>query len=276
MLDGNITMNIIACIKLVPDPETPASAYGIDHEAQRITLPNNLPLVISPFDENAVEAGLQLKEAVGGKLTVISLATKPAPEVIRALRHALAMGADRAILLDDPACEGGDSHSTAYTLAMAIKKLGDYDLILCGRQAADWDAGQVGLGIAVILNLPAATPVRKIEASNGSVRVECITEDGYELLELPLPSVLALSNEANTPRLAPLRGVITAAKQEIPTWTAIDIDADAAKLGAPGARISIVELAIPTHEGICEFITGDSSEEAAIKLVERLRSEKVI
>jgi len=186
------------------------------------------------------------------------------------------MGADRAVLLCDPEFEGGDSHSTAYSLAMAIKKLAEYDLILCGRQATDWDAGQVGLGIAEILDLPAATPIRKIDAGDSSIQVECITENGYELLEMPLPSLLAVSNEANTPRLAPLRGVLTAAKQEIPTWTATDICADSTKIGARGARTSIIELDIPTHEGACEFVTGETFEEAAIKLVERLRAEKII
>jgi len=269
-------MNIVACIKLVTDPEAPASSYGVDNETKRITLPKEVSLVISSFDENAVEAGLQLREAVGGKLTVISLATNPAPDVIRALRHTLAMGAGSAVMLDDPAFNGGDSHSTAYTLAMAIKKLGEYDLILCGRQAADWDAGQVGLGIAEILGIPAVTPVRKIEAVDGSVRAERIIEDGYQVLELPLPSLLAVSNEINTPRLAPLRGIMDAAKKEIPTWTASDINLDVARTGALGARTSIVELAIPTYEGICQFITGENLEEAAIRLVEMLRSEKII
>ena len=269
-------MNIVACIKLVPDPEVPASAYRVDQEAKRIIFPDGVSIVISPFDENAIEAGLQLKEAVGGKLTVISLATNPTPDVIRALRHTLAMGADSAFILDDSAFEGGDTHSTAYTLAMAIKKLGEYGLILCGRQAADWDAGQVGLGIAEILDIPAATPVRKIEAIDGGVRVECITEDGFQLLELPLPSVLAVSNEVNTPRLASLRGILDAAKKEITTWTATDIYADMARIGVAGARTSIVELGIPTREGICHFITGENLEEAAINLVESLRNEKII
>ncbi len=269
-------MKIVACIKQVPDPETPATDYNIDQEAKKIALPNDVPLVISPFDANAVEAGIQLKEEVDGSLTVISLATTPAPEIIRDLRHTLAMGADHAILLDDQAFEGGDSHSTAYSLAMAIKKLGEYDLIVCGRQAADWDAGQVALGIAEILGIPAASPVRKIEAGEGCIRVECIIDNGYEVLELPLPAVLAVSNEANTPRIPALGGIKRAAKKEIPSWGSTDFDVEAARIGVSGTRTTIESLEIPQYESICEFVTGEDLDEAAVNLVTRLREEQIL
>ncbi len=269
-------MDIVACIKQVPDPETPATDYNIDPEEKKIILPNDVELVISPFDANAVEAGIQLKEELGGTMTVISLATTPGPEVIRDLRHTLAMGADHAVMLDDPVFEGGDSHSTAYSLAMAIKKLGDYDLILCGRQAADWDAGQVALGIAEMLSIPAATPVRKIEAGEGCVRVECIIDGGYEVLELPLPSVLAVSNEANMPRIPALGGIKRAAKKEIPSWVSTDMGADVERIGVSGTRTTIESLEIPQYDSICEFITGEDFDEAAVNLVMRLREEKII
>lgn len=269
-------LNIVVCIKQVPYPDTPASAYGINQEAKKIMLPGDVPLVVSPFDENAVEAGIQLKEQVGGKVTVISLATQPSSEVIRDLRHTIAMGADEAILLDDAAFEGGDSHATAYSLAMAIKKIGDFDVILCGRQAADWDAGQVGLGIAEILNIPAASPIRKIDAKENCVQVECIRDNGFEVQELPLPSLLAISNEANTPRIAPLPGVIKASKRKIPTWTATDIEAESNEIGLKGSYTFIHSLEIPQHEGTCEFISCEDIEEAANQLVDRLKTEKII
>ncbi len=193
--------------------------------------------MISPFDENAVEAGLQLKDQVGGRLTTISLATRPADSVIRDLKQTLAMGADEAILLDDPAFAGGDSWSTAHSLAMAIRKVGEYDLILCGLQAADWDAGQVGLGIAEILGLPAATFVTRIEPGDGCVRARCIIENGYDLLELPLPCVLTVaSDEALTPRIAPLPGIIKAKKRKIPVWSASDLEADTASARRLGGQ----------------------------------------
>ena len=270
-------MNIIVCIKQVPYPDTPASAYGVDNEAKTIALPEDVPLVISPFDENAVEAGLQIKDQVGGNLTVLTLATRPADGVTRDLKQTLAMGANDAVLMDDPAFQGGDSWSTAYSLAMAIKKIGDYDLILCGLQAADWDAGQVGLGIAEILGIPAASAVTGIEPGDGCVQAKCIVENGHNLLELPLPCVLAVaSDETLTPRIAPLPGIIKAKKRKIPAWSASDIEADLSMVGASGAKTSIKELALPEFGGICEFIGAEESDQTAAILVGRLRDEKII
>jgi electron transfer flavoprotein beta subunit len=270
-------MNIIACVKQVPYPDTPASAYGVDNETKRITLPEDVPLVISPFDENAVEAGLQLKDQVGGKLTVISLATRPPEVVIRDLRQMLGMGADEAILLDDPAFNGGDSWSTAYTLAMAIEKIGEYDLILCGIQAADWDGGQVALGISEILDLPAATSVTKIEPGDGCIRARRILENGHELLELPIPCVVAIAgDEALMPRIAPLPRIIKARKRKIPVWSASDIDAEMSMVGATGAKTWVKELLLPEIEGACEFMSAEDFGLAAGMLVERLKSEDII
>jgi electron transfer flavoprotein beta subunit len=270
-------MNIIACVKQVPCPDTPVSAYGVDGEANRITLPDDVPLVISPYDENAVEAGLQLKDAVGGRLTVISLATRPVEEVIRDLKQTLAMGADEAILLDDPAFQGGDSGSTAYSLAMAIEKVSEYDLILCGLQAADWDGGQVGLGIAEILNLPAASYVTKIEPGEGCVRARRVIDNGHELLELPTPCLLTIaSDEGLTPRIAPLPGIIRAKKRKIPVWSVSDLNADVSMVGAAGAKTSLKRLVLPSFEGVCEFIEGEDPSQAAGILAERLKAEKII
>ncbi len=270
-------MNIIACVKQVPYPDTPASAYGVDNETKKIVLPEDVPLVISPFDENAVEAGLQLKDQLGGNLTVISLATRPTELVVRDMRQMLAMGADEAILLDDPAFEGGDGWSTAYSLAMAIRKIGDYDLILCGIQAADWDGGQVALGISEILEISAATSVTKIEPADGCLRTRRILENGHELLELPVPCVVAIAgDEALMPRIAPLPRVIKAKKRQIPIWSASDIGADMSMVGESGAKTWVKELALPEIEGTCEFMTADDLGLAAGMLVERLKSENII
>ncbi len=270
-------MNIIVCVKQVPYPDTPASAYGVDNETKRITLPEDVPLVLSPFDENAVEAGLQIKDQVGGTLTVISLATRPSDRVVRDLRQTLGMGADEAILLDDPAFTGGDSWSTAYSLAMAIKKIGEYDLILCGIQAADWDGGQVALGISEILEISAATSVTKIEPGDRCVRARRILENGHELLELPVPCVIAITgDEALMPRIAPLPRIIKAKKRKIPVWSASDIDADLSMVGASGAKTWVKELALPEIEGACEFMDAKDFGLAADTLVARLKSENII
>jgi electron transfer flavoprotein alpha/beta subunit len=270
-------MNIIACVKQVPYPDVPVSAYGVDSQANRVTVRDDVPLVISPYDENAVEAGLQLKQEVGGKLTVISLATRPAEGVIRDLKQTLAMGADEAILLDDPGFQGGDSGSTAYSLARAVERIGEYDLVLCGLQAADWDGGQVGLGMAEILDLPAASYVTKIEPGDGRVRARCVVENGHQLLELPTPCLLTVaSDESLVPRIAPLPGIIRAKKREIPVWSASDLNADTSMIGAAGAKTSLSKLALPDFEGACEFIEGDDLKQAAGMLTERLRTEKII
>ena len=270
-------MDMIACIKQVPYPDTPASAYGADTETKRITLPEDIPLVISPFDENAVEAGLQLKDQVGGKLTVISLATRPSELVVHDMRQMIAMGADDAILLDDPAFDGGDSWSTAYSLAMAIKKIGAYDLILCGIQAADWDGGQVALGISEILEIPAATSVTKIQPGDGCVRARRVLENGHELVKLPVPCLLAIAgDESLMPRIAPLPRVVKARKRQIPVWSASDIDADTSMVGAAGAKTWVKELVLPKIEGTCEFIEAEDFGLAASMLVERLKTEKIL
>ena len=270
-------MNIVACVKQVPDPDVPASAYGVDTEANRITLPADVPFVISPYDENALEAGLQLKDQVGGRLTVVSLATRPAEGVTRDLKQTLAMGADQAILLDDPGFQGGDSWSTAYSLAMAIERIAEYDLVLCGLQAADWDGGQVGLGIAEILDLPAASYVTRVEPGDGRVRARRLIEDGHELLELPTPCLLTMaSDESLTPRIAPLPGIIKAKKREIPVWSVSDLDADISIIGAAGAKTSLDTLTLPSFEGVCEFIQGEDLRQAAGILTERLQTEKII
>ena len=181
-------MNIIACIKEVPYPDVPASAYGVDTSAKRVTLPDDVPLVISPYDENAVEAALQVKDKVGGKTNGHQPCDPTRRGVVRDLKQTLAMGADDAILLDDPAFAGGDSWSTAYSLAMAIKKIGEYDLVLCGLQAADWDAGQVGLGIAEILGLPSASYVTKIEPGDGWCARGGSSTTGTKFSNCPLPA----------------------------------------------------------------------------------------
>ena len=270
-------MNIVVCIKQVPYPDTPASAYSIDPAAKKISLPPDTPLVISPFDENAVETAIQLKKQTGGNVTVICLATNSEKEAIRDLRHTLAMGADEAILLNDPAFDGGDSHATAHALAAAIKKIESYDIILCGRQAADWDAGQVSLGVAEILGIPAAMPAIKVESKENCVHVNRIIDGGYETLEMPCPSLVAISNdEGNVPRIAPLPGVMKASKKKIPIWSAEEIGVDADRIGAAGSRTVIEKLAIPEFGGDCEFIDGEDLADAAAKLADRLREEKII
>jgi electron transfer flavoprotein beta subunit len=267
-------VEIIVTLKQVPDPEAPKENFRIDEAAMRILNPSNVDPVINGYDENAIEAALQIKEAHGGKVTAICMGDNGAT---RALKQALAMGVDEGILLHDAAFADSDPTSTAYVLTEAIKKVGGFDMILCGRQSSDWDHGQVPSGIAELLNLPSITAVQKVEPQDGTtVRVERILEDGYEVLDIPTPCLVTVSNEANRPRYPTLKGIMAAGKKKIPTWDAAELGVDTAQTGNAGALTKVTKLFIPSFEGDCEFIEGDTPEEMGEKLALRLRELKII
>ena len=267
-------MEIIVTLKQVPDPEAPKESFRIDAAEMKIVNPANVDPVINGYDENAIEAALQIKEAHGGKVTAICMGDNNAT---RALKQALAMGVDEGILLHDAAFADADPTSTAYVLAEAIKKVGSYDLILSGRQASDWDHGQVPSGIAELLDLPSITAAQKIEPQDGStIRVERILEDGYEVLDIQTPCLVTISNEANRPRYPTLKGIMAAGKKQIPTWDAAELGADSTQIGRAGALTKVTKLFMPSFEGDCEFIEGDTPEEMGEKLALRLRELRII
>jgi electron transfer flavoprotein beta subunit len=231
------------------------------------------------YDANALEAALRLKEQHGGSITAVSLGADSARDT---LKRAIAMGANGAVLVSDPTLFEGDSWRTAAALARAIHKLGNYDLVLCGRQASDTDAGQVGLGIAEFLELPAVAPVQKIEvAGDGLLRVERLAEDGYEVVEVRLPALLVVSSEIGEPRYPPLRGIMAAGRAQIPVWTAADLPPLPNGHGGgdwpPLARkLALRRLYQETREARCEFIEADSPAEAGRLLADRLREAKLL
>src|SRR5512136_2314436 len=182
-------MNTIVCVKQVLDPEIPPAKFKIDPEAKQVIPPPGVPPVISVYDERAVEAACRLKDKHKGIITVISMGSAKAADVIK---HAISMGADDGFVLQDPAFENVDSFGTAYVLARAIQKIGKYDLVLCGRQAADWDSGQVGSILAEMLGIPVVTLASEIQASDGQVRVKRVLKDGYEIVEAPMPSLVTV------------------------------------------------------------------------------------
>ncbi|MCK4862689.1 MAG: electron transfer flavoprotein subunit beta/FixA family protein [Dehalococcoidales bacterium] len=265
-------MNIVVCVKQVIDPESPPSIFKIDAATNKAEM-RGVPPVIDPYGEFAVEAALKVKEAKGGKITVISLGVKLSREVVK---KPLAMGADELILLDDEAYVRGDSWSTATALAAAIQKIGEYDLILCGREASDTNAGQTGPGIAEILGLPCVTIARKIDVTDGSARIERVTSDGYDVIEVPIPAVITVSNEIGEPRYPTIKGIMTAKKIEPVIWKPADISLDASKVGTAGQRTRLKKLFQPVYEGKCEFAEGDSAEEAAANLALKLRESKIL
>lgn len=266
-------MNIIVCVKQVNDPEAPPSSFKVDPGTNKVIPPPGMPPVISTFDEYAVEAALRIKEKAGGKITALSLGVNLLRDVVK---KPLSMGADELVLLEDPAFAEGDSWSTAYALAMAIKKIGQYDLILCGRQAADWDSGQVGSGIAEILGLPSVTIARKVEIVDGKAQVERVIPDGFELLEMGLPGVITLSNEHPVPRYPNIKGIMAAKRKEPILWKAADIGADPSMIGAGGRRARLLKLFQPVRDTQCEVVAADTPEETGSKLAARLREVKVI
>jgi len=266
-------MNMIVCVKQVIDPEAPPASFKIDPSSNTVVSPSGIPPVISLFDENAVEAALRIKDALGGKITIISLGINLLRDVIK---KPLSMGADELILLEDEAFVEGDSWSTAHTLAMAIKKIGEYDLILCGRQAADWDAGQVGSGIAEILGLPSITLAKKIDVTDGKARVERVTAEGYEVVEVSLPALITVSNELGEARYPTIRGIMAAKKKEPVIWKLADIGGEPSQVGAAGRRTKLLKLFQPVREGKCEIIEGESPEEAAMNLALKLREAKLL
>jgi electron transfer flavoprotein beta subunit len=264
---------MIVCCKQVLDPEAPPASFKIDSATNKVIPPQGVPPVISPFDEQAVEAALRIKDAKGGKISVISLGINLLRDVVK---KPLSMGADELILLEDPAYVDGDAWSTAYALAMAIKKIGKFDLIFCGRQAADWDSGQVGSGIAEILGLPSVTVAKKVESIDGKARVERITADGYEVVEVSLPAVITVSNELGAARYPTIKGIMGAKRKEPIIWKPADIGVDPSKIGAAGRRTRLAKLYQPVKETKCEIITGDTPEEAAAKLALKLREAKAL
>ncbi len=266
-------MNIIVCCKQVLDPEAPVSTFKVDPSQNKVLAPPGVPPVINPFDEYAVEAALRIKDKTGAKITIISMGNNLARDVVK---KPLAVGADELILLDDPAFDGADSWSTANTLAAAIRKIGQYDLILCGREAADWDAGQVGIGIAEILGIPCITVVRKIEIAAGNALLEKVVSEGYETLEVSLPALVTVSNELGERRYATIKGVMAAAKKQPTVWKPADIGVDPGQTGAAGRRMKLLSLVQPSRQVKCEIVGGETPADVGANLALKLREAKLI
>lgn len=267
-------MNIIVCVKQVIDPEAPLSSFKIDPESKRAIPPAGTPPVLSPYDENAMEAALQIKDTDPSvKITVLTMGAKVAMAVVK---KALAVGGHELVVVQEDGFDNLDSVATVTVLAAAINKIGQFDLIVCGRQASDTDAGQVGSGLAEVLGLPVVTLVRKIEKLNGKVRGERVLDDGYEVVEVPTPAVVTVSNEVGDLRLAPLKDIMAAAKKPVTNWKAADLGLDGGQVVSSAGKVKVVNLFIPVRETKCELIVSDSPEDAGAKLALRLREAKVL
>lgn len=258
-------MNIAVCVKQVPDPETPPTGFKVDPTTKRVIPPLGTAPVINPFDENAVEAALRLKDAYGGKVTALTMGPPEAEDV---LRHAMAMGADEGILLECSDYDGFNSLDIARCLALAIKKIGDADLVLCGREAADWNSGQVGLGIAELLNLPSVSLVKHIELTKDGLMVERVVANGFDVLKVPLPALLTITNELGNPRYPTVKGITAATGKAITVLTLHDVGADAPS-EARSDRLKLIELSLPVRDKKCNIFNG-TLEEAAAALTKKI------
>jgi len=266
-------MNMIVCVKQVIDPEAPPASFKIDPATGKVVPPPGVSPVIDPYGEYAVEAALRIKDTLDSKITVISLGVKQLRDVVK---KPLSMGADELVLLEDEAYDEGDSWSTAYALAMAIKKIGEYDIIFCGREASDWNAGQVGSGIAEILGLPSVTLAKTIDVTDAKAKVERVTADGYEIVETSLPALLTVSNELGEPRYPTIKGIMAAKKKDPIIWTPADLGVEPDQIGEAGRRAKMLKLFQPVHEGKVEIIEGESPEESAANLALKLREAKIL
>lgn len=260
-------MNIIVCIKQVPD------TTNVKIDPQKNTLiREGVKSIINPFDENAIEEALRLKDIHGGKVTIITMGP---PQAVDALKTAIAMGSDDAILISDSAFAGADTLATSYTLSCAVKKIGLYDLILFGKQAIDGDTAQVGPGVAQFLDIPQITFASKIELSDNRLKVTRQLEDSSEIVETMLPAVVSVVKQINEPRLPSLKGQLKAKKTEIPVWNAESISAEKEKIGLTGSPTQVVRIFTPPPRGKSEMIEGNA-EEIAEKIFGKLREQKVI
>ncbi len=255
-------MDIVVCIKQVPD----TAEVRINPETNTL-IREGVPSIINPYDMHAIEAGLRIRETVGGKVTVITMGP---PQAESALRDAISMGADDAILITDKAFAGSDTLATSYTLSKAINKLGAH-IILCGKQAIDGDTAQVGPEIAEFLGIPHISYVKRIENIRADyIKVYRLMEEGYDIVESTLPVLLTVVKELNEPRLPSLKGKMAAKKAEIKRWKASDLEADPDRLGLKGSPTWVKNIFAPEVKKDRKILQG-SIEEQVDALIAELR-----
>ncbi len=247
-------MKILVLIKQVPD----TTDVKIDPVTNTL-IREGVESVINPFDMYAIEEAIRVKEKLGD-VEVVAISMGP-PQATEALKEAISMGCDSAVLVSDRKFAGSDTWATSYTLSQAIKKVGDFSLIFCGKQASDGDTAQVGPGVSTHLDIPQVTYVKKIEKlDKEKATVHRMTEEGYDIVEVPLPAVLTVVKEINEPRLPSLKGKMRSKKAEIPTWTAEDLMCDEAKIGLDGSPTRVVKIFTPTPREGGQMLKGEPQE----------------
>jgi electron transfer flavoprotein beta subunit len=261
-------MNVVVCIKQVPakikieiDPKTGTLVSG------------GVDRAINPPDLYALEEGIRLKEKTKGKVMVVTMGPAKADET---LKEAIGYGADEAILLSDPGFEGSDTWATSHILSKAVKKIGQYDLVLCGKQSIDGETGQVGPQLAEALGVPFVSLVNKVEElGQGSIKVMRMSDEGHQLIEMMLPGVITVVKEINLPRIPSLRGLMAAKKAKIPVWNAQELGIDPAMVGSAGSPTRVAKVFFPQRSGKSEMLQG-GPESQVEQVVEKLRQARAI
>ncbi|MEG1004527.1 MAG: electron transfer flavoprotein subunit beta/FixA family protein [Clostridium sp.] len=259
-------MNILVCLKQVPD----TTAVKIDPKTGTL-IRDGVPSIINPEDKHALEAALQIKEKSGAKITVISMGP---PQAQNALREALCMGADEAVLITDRAFAGADTLATSKALAGAIKRL-DYDVIFAGRQAIDGDTAQVGPEIAEHLDIPQVTYVQGVTVEEDGLLINRALEDGYELIKVQTPCLLTAIEELNHPRYMNVSLIFETAEKEITIWSADDIDVDKAELGLKGSPTKVKKSMTKEAKGAGELVK-EGPKDAAKYVIGKLKEKHYI
>ncbi len=256
-------MNIIVCVKQVPD----AKDVRLDPETNTLAR-EGVEAIMNPFDRHALEEAVSLKEQLGGKVTVLSMGP---PQAEAVLREAISCGADEGVLVSDRAFAGADTWATSYTLARAVETIGAFDLILCGKQAIDGDTAQVGPGLASRMGLPYVTCVQKTrEATATTIIVERMMDDGFDVVQLPLPALLTVVKDINEPRVPSLKGKMKAKKAEIQMLSAADIGAEEQCIGLAGSPTQVVNVFAPEPRGDRQVFTGTAAEQVE-QLVDQIK-----
>lgn len=257
---------IIVCLKQAVD----VSQLKVDPSTRQL-ITAGTPRKISDFDKNALEEAIKIKERLGGiEIFTLTVSTEDAKAV---LREALAVGADKAYLVNDPAIQGVDTSGTAYILAQAVKKIGEFDLILCGETSLDSFSGLVGSRLSELLHLPQITSARKLTVESEAVIAERALEDASETEKTKMPALVTVTREINQPRIPSLMMIMKASKKEIVNWTLADLDVQKEKITP---KIEIIEALAPKMERKKIIIKGETVQEIAEKLARALIQEGIV
>ena len=261
-------MNIIVLVKQVPD----TSEVKINRETNTL-IRDGVPSIINPYDRYAIEEALRLREKHGGKVTAVTMGP---PQAVEALKEAVSLGVDDVVLLSDRAFAGADTWATSYALSRGIRKIGNFDLVIAGKQAIDGDTAQVGPETADMLGIPFVAYIRKIEQIEGGKMVaERLMDEGYDVVETSLPALITVVKEINEPRVPALKGKMKAKSLKVTAWTAADIGSDENKIGLRGSPTQVVRIFPPSPRGQREILSGNVEEQVA-NLAKKLKEQSLI